>query len=455
MMRKILSVLCIAMILLGSCGGNKNDNAQLEKEVEALMQEKQGNDLLAGLMELDKKYKDNLSLKINIAGILLLNDNMKDADEYLKQGLALVKKSKSGEEKYLFYTNYAVFEFKNQNYDKCIEYAKNALDADKSDPLGVKITMAKGYAELQDNASAIKLMKDAWNNERDKFIEEDMVYLLMLLGSEVDSLENIEIVVSIADELSIRKPSMTGTGLQQAQVLEDAGYMIGALTASFSELDRMRFLGRLTDDEIYSTLNQFASHFPADSPYVRLLDGFRLYMHEDWDKADDVFSSMTPEVPLNFYTYLQLVSRANSSRTSVQACDMLQAAGDRFPLFQGYYYYFWKALDKNGLLDKEKGDPVLRECILSNPSSRFGIDSKKRLGALYGIADGENILLRDELMVYYVKVKGGESTDMLEPVARFLNMGDNQFRTEGARIISELEKLPGVKEWLSQHQDIK
>lgn len=451
MFKKLVLMLFIALLAFTSCS-NKTEGDYLP-EMEALIKEKTGDELLEGLIALDKKYDNVLMLKINISGMLLMKDEVKLAGDYLKAGMPLVKKSSNDGEKYVFYTNMAQYSFKSKDPNKCIEYAKQALALNKEDPLGVTITMAKAYADKEDPISALKLMKEQWAVSVDKFSNEDMVYLLYLLGNEPDSTDNLAIVVAIADEFLIRQPSISGTGIQQAQALEQAGFMTSALIATFSEMDRMRFLNKLTDENLFTALDQAKLSFDEGSPHLKFLDGFRAYVNEDFDTASAVFDSITPEVHLNYYSYLQMACRANSSKTSRELVNMFGALEDRFPLFQGYYYYLWTAIRKNNLLSKED-QPLMEQCILSNPSSRFGVETKKALGKLYGLDDGENILLPDELTVYLMRIKNGEKPEVLEPVAKLLEMKDNPFKENAQLMVPELKKTAGVADWLNKRLGI-
>ena len=176
-------------------------------------------------------------------------------------------------------------------------------------------------------------------------------------------------------------------------------------------------------------------------------------MDEDFDRASAIFDSLTPEVPLNYYTYLQMACRANSSKTSRELVNAFGALEDKFPLFQGYYYYLWTSIRKSNLLSKED-QPLMEHCILSNPGSRFGIETKKALGKLYGLDNGENIMLPDELTVYLMRVRNGEKPEVLEPVAKLLEMKDNPFKDVALNLVPELKKLPGVSDWLNKRLGI-
>ena len=451
MFKKLVLILFIALVAFTSCS-KKADDSYLP-EMEALIKEKTGDELLEGLIALDKKYNNVLMLKINISGMLLMKDEIKLAGDYLKAGLPLAKKSDNDNEKYVFYTNMAQYSLKSKDPNKCIEYAKQALELNKEDPLGVTVTMAKGYANKEDPISALKLMKEQWALSSSKFSNEDMVYMLYLLGNEPDNIDNLSIVVAIADEFLIRQPTISGTGIQQAQALEQAGFMTSALIATFSEMDRMRFLNKIKDENIYNAIDEAKKNFDPNSPHVKFLEGFRSYINEDFDAASAVFDSITLEVPLNYFSYLQLACRANSSKTSAELVNAFGALEDKFPLFQGYYYYLWTSIRKNNLLSKED-QPLMEQCILSNPGSRFGIETKKALGKLYGLDDGENIMLPDELTVYLMRVKNGEKPEVLEPVAKLLEMKDNPFKDNARLLVPELKKIPAVADWLNKRLGI-
>ena len=451
MFKKLVLILFIALVAFTSCS-KKADDSYLA-EMEALIKEKTGDELLEGFIALDKKYPNVLMLKVNISGMLLMKDEVKPAGDYLKAGLPLAKNSSSDGERYVFYTNMAMYSLKSQDPNKCIDYAKQALSFNKEDPLGVTITMAKGYANKGDPISAQKLMKEQWAANPNKFTDVDLFDFLSLLGNEPDNVDNLTIVVGIIDEFIVRKPGVLSFGMQQAQYLEQAGYMTSAFIATFSEMDRMRFLNKVNDENIYAALDEAKKNFDPNSPHLKFLDGFRAYMDEDFDRASAIFDSLTPEVPLNYYTYLQMACRANSSKTSRELVNAFGALEDKFPLFQGYYYYLWTSIRKNNLLSKED-QPLMEHCILSNPGSRFGIETKKALGKLYGLDNGENIMLPDELTVYLMRVRNGEKPEVLEPVAKLLEMKDNPFKDVALNLVPELKKLPGVSDWLNKRLGI-
>lgn len=452
MFKKLVLMLFIALMAFTSC--SKKVDESYMPELETLVKEKTGDELLEGFIDLDKKYPNVLMLKINISGMLLMKDEVKLAGDYLKAGLPLVKKSTNDGEKYVFYTNMAMYSLKSQDPNKCIEYAKQALGFNKEDPLGVTITMAKGYADKGDPISAQKLLKEQWAADPNKFSDMDMFDFLALLSNEPGNVDNLTTVVAVIDEYIVRRPSVLGFGMQQAQYLEQAGYMTSALVATFSEMDRRRFVNQIQDVNILESLDEAQKKFENPSaPHMIFLDGFRAYINEDFDTASEIFDSITPEVPLNYYAYLQLACRANSSKTSQEIVNAFGALEEKFPLFQGYYYYLWTSIRKNNLLSKED-QPLMEHCILSNPSSRFGVETKKALGQLYGLNNGENILLPDELAVYLMRVRNGEKPDILEPVAKLLEMDDNPFKDNAKLMVPELKKVSGVSDWLNKRLGI-
>ena len=111
MFKKLVLALFIALVAFTSCSKKVDDS--YFKEMEALINEKKGDELLEGFIALDKKYPNVLMLKINISGMLLQKNEVKLAGDYLKAGLPLVKKSDNDGEKYVFYTNMAQYSFKN------------------------------------------------------------------------------------------------------------------------------------------------------------------------------------------------------------------------------------------------------------------------------------------------------------------------------------------------------
>ena len=49
-----------------------------------------------------------------------------------------------------------------------------------------------------------------------------------------------------------------------------------------------------------------------------------------------------------------------------------------------------------------------------------------------------------------MRVKNGEKPEILEPVAKLLEMSDSPFKSDAQLLVPELKKVPGVAEWLDK-----
>ena len=64
MFKKLVLVLFVVLVAFTSCSKKVDDS--YFKEMEALINEKKGDELLEGFIDLDKKYPNVLMLKINM-----------------------------------------------------------------------------------------------------------------------------------------------------------------------------------------------------------------------------------------------------------------------------------------------------------------------------------------------------------------------------------------------------
>ena len=447
-MKKLLPVLLLAILLI-SC----SDNKKFIEEFNKVMTENQGEALLPALQALDVKYPDKLRTKINIAAIFLGSEEPEKAEKTLLQGLALAEKSKDKEEKYIFYANYSEYLLQSGNYAESINKGRIALENAETDSLGVNLTLAQAYAAEKKYPDALVYFKNAWDSSRIIFSENDLVTYMSLLGISQEAESNVVLMVSLIDEMRLRNPELRGTGLKQAEILEQAGAPLSALIAIFSEIEYARYSGFMDNDSVIATLDVIAQDLAGDAAIdreasLKMVEGLKSFVLGRWGMAEAVFAELVPEVPVMFYNYLRLSSMLQTGLGSEKVFANYAALERNYNGLQGYYYHFWNGMKKgSGKYNAENAEGVLKNCILTAPQSPYAEESRIELGNLYGISDGKNILLPEELFYFVNSIINGAPVELLEPAALMLEMEDNVFIKDAMSLLEEAVKDARIAEW--------
>ena len=316
------------------------------------------------------------------------------------------------------------------------------------------MTAQKKYTE------AYNLFKESWKSNGILFTEEDINAFIFVLAQVPSSSENLIIKVTLLDELKVKNPMAKGIGIDQARILEKAGAPLSALIAIFSEIEISRYNGTMDRAEVEKNLNTLAARF--DNPElkemgqtgIKLIEGYADFLNERWERADAVFTQLNPELPITFYYYLKLASRIQTGFGTKEDFAAYITLERNFSNLQGYYYNFWKGLKKTGSdYTKEAAEPALRGCIVAAPVTAYAQESRIELGRLYGIEDGEKILLPEELGFFYQSVLNGAPIEILEPVAIFLSMDDNVFVENAMTLMKEAFLNEQISGWFKERSE--
>ena len=453
----ILVLIAFSAMMLISCG---NSEKAFQADFEVSVKDKQGEALLDALHELDKKYEDKLILKINLSAMYLSAGDLENAVIYLTEGLPLAEKSKNTGDKYMFYANYSEYLMREEKYQESEKYARKALENIEEDNLGVSLTLAKSMTAQKKYTEAYNLFKESWKSNGILFTEEDINAFIFVLAQVPSSSENLIIKVTLLDELKVKNPMAKGIGIDQARILEKAGAPLSALIAIFSEIEISRYNGTMDRAEVEKNLNTLAARF--DNPElkemgqtgIKLIEGYADFLNERWERADAVFTQLNPELPITFYYYLKLASRIQTGFGTKEDFAAYITLERNFSNLQGYYYNFWKGLKKTGSdYTKEAAEPALRGCIVAAPVTAYAQESRIELGRLYGIEDGEKILLPEELGFFYQSVLNGAPIEILEPVAIFLSMDDNVFVENAMTLMKEAFLNEQISGWFKERSE--
>lgn len=445
-------ILIISALLLSSCGSRSSEKKFIADFENAM--EKDDTELASSLEELNSRYPENLAVIINLGAVYLASGETEKAGKLLESGIGLAEKSRDKVEKYSFYSNIAECRLRERNYSESEYFSGKALENSEDDTIGVKLTLAKALTMQGKYSEAYPLFNEKWETDQDSFSDEDLFsYITVISYFPLDE-EALLLAVRLFDELWIKNPSIEGTWLKQAQILETAGASRSALVSIFSEMETGKYEGSIDENGINETLNELASGLEYAkikgniSDNYRLIDGYRNFSAGRWEKAEEAFYGVEIEVPVTFYSYLKLSSRIGSGAAGSKEMKEYALLERVYKNLQGYYLHYLSALEK-GIVkysDEEK-IRLLKGAILASPFNRYAEESKVKLGRLHGIADGKKILLDEEVRFYCDAVRNGASTGLLGPVALLLEMEDNVFVSDALAVLEDAFADKTISEW--------
>ncbi|MCL2294223.1 MAG: hypothetical protein FWC36_05100 [Spirochaetes bacterium] len=429
----ILSVLLSCILL--SCS---NRDRFLEEFERAMNESQTQEQLLAALLELDKRYPKKLRTKIHIAAIYFAMDKPDLAELFLARGVEAARTSRERDEKYFFYANYADFLFNIGDLSRSLEMGLLALENDDSDPAGISLLIAQILMNERRNTEALFYFKRAWETNIDIFTEEDLIAFFYLLSLSQDAEENVFYMISVLDELRLRNPNIRGYGFKQAEILRQAGAHVASLIAIFSEIEFLRTYTHSNNMEVLRGLDILSEENRESLLSVKIIEGYKSFIREEWSIAEAIFAEITPEVPIVFYNYLRLASMLQLGLGTEELFTKFLLLGRYYSELQGYYYNFWNGIKRSPVeFDTGFIESVLRNCILISPYSDYARLSRIELGRLFNVPQGERIVLIDEVFYYVNSVINGASPDILEPVALMLEMDNNIFIDDAMMLLRE------------------
>ena len=441
--KKYILFLVISFLLF-SCS---NENQFIE-DFETIMSEKQDEQLLNALLDLDKKYPKKLRTKINIAAIYLGMEKPELAELFLEKGVEIAKKSRERDEKYIFYANYSEYLFSKGDFSKSLNMGMAALGSEDSDPAGVSLTIAKILADEKKNSEAIMFYKKTWGININLFTEQDLLTFFTLLSISQDAEENVALMISIIDEMKIKNSDIQGYGFQQAEILGQTGSPISSLVAIFSEMEFARSYNASGNEVILKSIDLLYENNKELPLSAKIIEGYRNFVLEEWDEADADFSEVAPEVSIIFYNYLRLSSMLQLGYGTDEVLTNYLQLNRYYSQLQGYHFNLWNGIKKSSVkFDNSYMESALRNCILIAKDSEYAKLSRIELGNLYNISQGEKIILVDEVFYYIDSVMKGADTVILEPVAAMLEMDDNIFIDDAMQLLQDAVKEKRIGEW--------
>jgi len=416
------------------------------------MSEKQGEQLLNALIDLDKKYPEKLRTKVNIAAIYLGMGKPELAELFLEKGVEIAKKSRERDEKYFFYANYSEYLYNKGNFSESLKMGMAALGSEDSDPTGVSLTIAQIHINEKKNSEALLFFKKAWLTNINLFTAHDLYAFFYILSISQDAEDNVALMVSIIDEIRLRNPDLRGYGFQQAEILEQTEAPVAALIAIFSEIEFSRLYNDSNNEEMLKSIDLLYENNKEIFRSAKIIEGYRSFITEEWNIAEAVFTEIVPEIPIVFYNYLRLASMLQTGLGTEEVFFNYLQIRRYYSELQGYYFNLWSGIKKGSAkYDSSFMESVLRDCILISPNSEYARLSRIELGNLYNIPQGEKLLLIDEVFYYIDSVLKEEvSLDIFEPVAVMLEMDDNTFIDDAMQLLEDAVINKKIGDWFKK-----
>ena len=439
-------IFLLILFIVFSCS-NKN---RFIEEFEGIMNEKEGEQLLDALIDLDKEYPGKLRTKVNIAAIYFGMEKPELTELFLEKGVEAAKKSKERDEKYIFYANYSEYLYKKGNLSESYKMGMAAIGSNDSDPAGVTLTLAHILVSEKKNSDALLFFKKIWATNVNMFTAQDLSVFFHLLTISQDAENNISLMVSIIDEMRLRNPYTLGYGFQQSEILEQINAPVASLIAIFSEIEFSRFNNVSKKDEVLKSLDLLYEKNKESDRSAKIIEGYKSFVKGEWGIAEAAFTEITPEVPIAFYSYLRIASMLQSGLGTDELFFSYLQLGRYYSEMQGYYFNLWNGINKgSSKYDNDFKESAIKNCILLSPNSEYAKSSRIELGNLYNIPQGEKIILVDEVF-YYIDsiIKEEASANTLEPVAVMLEMDDNVFIDDAMQLLKEAVREKRIANWL-------
>jgi len=436
------SLLLLALLPLPGCDP---EGVEFERELKNLMEEKRGQELLDGLLELDQRYPDRLVLKVNIGGLLLAAGQRERAGAYLKRGEDLAARSRDRKLQSLLYTNLAEYAYRGGEAQQGLDWAERSLELDAEDSLGAVFTKGKCLLALGRQAEALQSLAPCWPGRKDLMSREDMIVLAALFGEERRSLEALEVL----RELQLKYGYQTGMGLRESALFEDLGRIPEGVLAAFKELEYQRYRGAIGRQEILARLAALERSISVQPVLMR---GLRGWLSASWGQAALDLEQAGLDAGYPFARLLLLSARLESGRAVGEDFREYVGLEPHFRDFPGFYYHLWRGMKKGGgEYSLATVRSVLERCILLAPQGEAAGETRVELGRLIGLSpqDGARLLLGPELDRIRERVLAGSSPEVLQPVLELLATAENVYELAGTLMLRRILGLPGVSEYLA------
>ncbi len=170
------------------------DQGEIQQKLLDAYNNSNGDEYLVKVLELNDQYPDNFYINIDLGYIYLLKNDFYSAKKYLEtaQGNRIAK---DAEWNYKLYGALSDLHYAQERWQDSIDAGLTALENNSQDPIGIKLTIARAYSQidnLEQGYSAFKevfmeqpelLKYSDWNNISElsiRFQDFDYTYTLWM-----------------------------------------------------------------------------------------------------------------------------------------------------------------------------------------------------------------------------------------------------------------------------------
>jgi len=429
------AALLLAVLALASCGSDRlNYKDQLR---EILDTSKSPFEMKERLLELDQGVPDKAVIKLNLGILCLTLGQVDEAGVYLGRAHELKRARLTGEERYLLLSGLAEYSYKRERFEEAQAFAQQALQIDGQDKLGDRLIIARVHYKRRELDKAYESFRQAWTDNRKHMNKEDHDVFFVLLLNAKEWTEAYQVVQAYVEKFGYEY----GLGVKTSALLEKTGRINSSILAAFTDLRYGQFRGMISLETVRKNLEELgrqlqSSAWTHQNRGERVLAGLRYVLDERWGEAGKIFQEIGPDTdqssPLVRLWFLVVRLENGDAEALVEA---LAAYSNEESFFRGFpeYYYRWgRALKRRQTgYSLSRAKPVLENAVYSARGTSYGLESRRELGRLMGLApaDSERVLVGYELKELAEKYRGTRELQYIEPMLQALRIGNNDYTT--------------------------
>lgn len=431
--------------------GCSSDDAAFSADYEAALQRvKDGADPLSTLVALDQRYPKQLSLKREIAAMLISNNQIEAAESYL----AAIEKLAPARDSEL---NAAVagvrarIALARSRWDDALSLSEKALKLDPADAAGAMLTKGRALAALGKADGAIDAFKAAFSSGGEKASADDwMAYIA--LQSDKDPAE----ALALFARYDTAFPYEPGLGLIESALREKLGDMEGAVYAVFRDIEYARSLGAIDAATASGRLDQIDQAIVAmDGQASRggklAVAACRSYLRGEWPALRD---ALAPNAGNQFMArWLKEVAAMRlQAKTMDQLKDYASLAGELSDL-PSYWYHLTVSLERptSGAAPSDLKQAA-ELCLDASPEGPYAADAKAALARALGLGAESSpfILTKRGIELIGTRSVNGGGAEVLEPIYGLLGLGDNEYTLYALGMMKGLASDPFYRRIFSE-----
>lgn len=424
-LRMLAAAWAVALIAAMSWSCSNNNEAFQSAYAAALERVKGGADALSTLMALDQEFPDQLSLKREIAAMLITKGEIESAEVYL----SVIEKMAPRKDKEL---NAAVagvrarIALARQEWAQALAAADKALALDPQGSGSAGFSKGRALAALGRVPESVDAFKAAFATSGDEASADDwMAYVSTLSDADPGA------ALAALAEYDSRFPYEPGMGLVESALREKSGDLAGAVYAVCKDVEYARAVGAI---DVATALDRLAQVRAAlggmagSAEGTAALDTCDAFIRGDWVLAQRGLSAYRGDQPMPSWMYL-----ASLARTAPLSPEQLDAYGRLAATFSdlpSYWHVLLTSMERASsgasAADRRRAAEL---CIDAAPEGPHASDARRALALSIGLGSeaGSSLLTKAEIENLGARSVGGGGAEVLDPIYRLLTLPDNDY----------------------------